>query len=136
MIVFVCTGNICRSPMAEGYARAMYPDLDVSSAGIHPVTGSAPTPAAQHVMLDEGIDIGDIRSGPVPVRAQTAYCMTRHHLEWVRASRPDIDAHLLRPDGGEIADPYGYDVDVYVAIRDEIKAALVERLGEPTGPEP
>lgn len=64
-ILFVCTGNICRSPMAEGMARAAlerdYPDrggeIGVSSAGIAAIEGSRPTVEAVTAMESRGIDI-------------------------------------------------------------------------------
>ncbi|NNF65355.1 MAG: low molecular weight protein arginine phosphatase [Acidimicrobiia bacterium] len=130
MIVFVCTGNICRSPMAEGLARALRPDLEFSSAGIHPVLGSPPTQHAQAVVAETDHDIADLRATAVPTDAELALCMTQQHVDWMRVHRPQIPAELLRLDGGEVADPYGADIDTYRSIRDEIDAAIRERFSQ------
>jgi protein-tyrosine-phosphatase len=69
-ILFVCTGNICRSPMAVGLARAAierdYPEmsgnLSFSSAGVAALDGNAPTREAVEVMMERGIDISDHRA--------------------------------------------------------------------------
>jgi len=59
-ILVVCTGNACRSPMAEGFLRKelfQNEGFIVKSAGISAVDGMKPTPYAVDVMKDEGIDI-------------------------------------------------------------------------------
>jgi arsenate reductase len=59
-ILFLCTGNSCRSQMAEGWARALHPGtLQPSSAGTHP---GRLDPRAVRVMAEAGIDIADQRS--------------------------------------------------------------------------
>jgi len=68
--MFVCTGNMCRSPMAEGLARAVidrrYPEqrerFYFSSAGVAALDGNAPTREAVEVMMERGIDIGNHRA--------------------------------------------------------------------------
>jgi arsenate reductase len=59
-VLFLCTGNSCRSQMAEGFARRLAPEgVEVHSAGIAPV---GVTPRARIVMDEVGIDIGEQRS--------------------------------------------------------------------------
>jgi protein-tyrosine phosphatase len=64
-ILVVCTGNICRSPMAEALLRtnaaAVGLDVQVASVGMHAVTGPA-DPQAARVMAARGIDIGEHRA--------------------------------------------------------------------------
>ena len=56
--MFVCIGNACRSPMAEGFARTLGADvLVVQSAGLAPAL--AVVPLTHHVMLEKNIDLGD-----------------------------------------------------------------------------
>lgn len=59
-ILFVCTGNSCRSPMAEGIAKTYSGDFEIFSAGIRPETHVSPF--AVEVLSDTGVDI----SGHIP----------------------------------------------------------------------
>ncbi|MBK5092304.1 MAG: low molecular weight protein arginine phosphatase [Actinobacteria bacterium] len=75
-ILFVCTGNMCRSPMAEGLARAVidreYPEtrerFDFSSAGVAALEGNVPAREAVEVMMERGIDISGHRARNVTRR--------------------------------------------------------------------
>ena len=67
-VLFVCTGNICRSPIAEGLFRRLLgnrKDIEVSSAGIHAVRGQPPSAHAIEVCAEEGVDIRELRSQPL-----------------------------------------------------------------------
>ncbi len=135
-ILFVCTGNICRSPMAEGIARSRHGDrATFSSAGTIAIRGSAPTPTAATAAAELGVKIADLRGlqlsrafTPIP---DHIYVMTRRHRDRVVAAFPGLAerVELLDPQG-EVADPYGYDLDVYRAARDQIAAAIDERSKE------
>lgn len=69
-MLFVCFGNICRSPMAEGLARDLIerespgarPVIEVSSAGVGALEGGPATPEAALAMLERGIDISGHRA--------------------------------------------------------------------------
>src|SRR5207253_10124731 len=67
-VLFVCTGNICRSPIAEGLFCRMLgnrKDIEVTSAGVHAVRGQPPSLYATQVCEDEGVDISQLRSQPL-----------------------------------------------------------------------
>src|SRR5204863_8449600 len=67
-VLFVCTGNICRSPIAEGLFRQMIgnrKDIDVASAGVHAVRGQPPSLYAVQVCSDNAVDISGLRSQPL-----------------------------------------------------------------------
>lgn len=135
-ILFVCTGNICRSPMAEGIARARHGDLATfSGAGTVAVRGSAPTTPATTAAEEIGVDIAALRAtqlskafSPIP---DHIYVMTSRHRDRVISAFPGLAdrVELLDPNG-EIPDPYGYDLDVYRAARDQIAVAIDERARE------
>ena len=98
-ILFVCTGNVCRSPMAEGLFRHMVanrPDIRVRSAGVSTFPGQPPSPHAVDVLADLRIDISKLRSLPLSEElVQEASCiiaMTRSHMESI---------HYLFPEAAE-----------------------------------
>ncbi len=87
-IVFVCTGNVCRSPMAEELCRRELNGeraIEVESAGIGAVTGQTPSPHAVEVMRELGSDISRLRSKPISAeqvrRADHIFVMTYAHLD-------------------------------------------------------
>lgn len=146
-ILFICTGNMCRSPMAEGIARdrlakalGVAPDdleeagFRVTSAGTGTFGGSRPSPEAVEVMRDAGIDISRYLSQPLtPELAQEAddiYVMAPNHLDALRAIDGDAAARarLVSSDARTIEDPIGQPKEVYRAVRDALFEAVQERL--------
>ncbi|MFU8779888.1 MAG: low molecular weight protein arginine phosphatase [Kiritimatiellia bacterium] len=139
-LVFVCTGNICRSPMAEylfrDLIRASHPDWRIFSAG---VAASYGVPASRHavqVVAEKGVDLSPHRSQPlIPVMASTAclfVVMTTGHMAYLRDMYPATadKTHLLlsfksRTQETDLLDPIGLSLDVYRYVRDEIADALV-----------
>lgn len=134
-ILFVCTGNTCRSPMAEGILKKICAEngveAEVSSAGIAAATGSPPSKNAEKVMKDRGIDI----SGHVARQiteddlrlADRIYTMTAGHKAIIDQAAPQY-ADKVSVLGGGIPDPYGGDEDVYSACADSIEHSIREDL--------
>lgn len=123
-ILFVCTGNICRSPMAEGILRAALaeirrePGWTIDSAGIHAVVGHPPAPLAVKVAAQYGADIRALASRPFTScdfeRFDDIIAMDRGHLDHLSFLRPPAFAGtlaLMRAANGrdwlEVPDPYG-----------------------------
>ncbi|MFL6537582.1 MAG: hypothetical protein ACJ8JD_05305, partial [Chthoniobacterales bacterium] len=139
-VLFVCTGNICRSPMAEGLFRQMIgnrKDITTASAGVHAVRGQAPSVFAVQVLKDEGVDISGIRSQPLTAtlvdRATHIFAMTGAHLESIHMLFPQASekSFLLREfeEPGttvwrDVPDPIGCGRDVYLLCAETIKNAL------------
>lgn len=127
-VMFVCTGNTCRSPMAEGMFRAYLNEMQmgfisVQSAGLAASCGSPPTDNAVWAAHQFGADIASHRS-----RALTAYdftdetyfiCMTDAHAALLRSYAPAARIQVL-----DIADPFMGDTDVYLACASAIRAKL------------
>ncbi|HEX4706319.1 MAG TPA: low molecular weight protein arginine phosphatase, partial [Candidatus Udaeobacter sp.] len=139
-VLFVCTGNICRSPIAEGLFRRLIgnrKDIEVLSAGVHAVRGQPPSLYAVQVCAKEGVDISDLRSQPLTPelidRATHIFAMTGGHVETIQALFPygAEKSFLLREfeEPGttvwrDVPDPIGLGRDVYEDCARTIKNAL------------
>jgi protein-tyrosine phosphatase len=136
-ILFVCTGNICRSPMAESIARDLFGGADraYESAGVMAVTGAPATATASVACREIGVDMAGHAArqfGPkLAEGVDRIVVMTAAHRDRVTQLAPDAAGRvvMLRSDGADVADPYGFDLDAYRATRDEIAAALREADG-------
>jgi arsenate reductase (thioredoxin) len=123
-VLFVCIGNACRSPMAEGFARAYGQEvLDAQSAGLAPALASVPL--THEVMLEKNIDLGDY----YPKRLES--------VEGVVDLIINMSGHELPPRAGaqvevwDVRDPIGESDDVFRQVRDQIERQvreLIEKL--------
>ena len=124
-ILFVCTGNTCRSPMAEGYLDSLkLPNVKAESRGIS-APGGPLSQNALTVMKESGIDLSDNVSAQLTQRdliwADKILYMSKSHFAFLKLYAPEKKLYML--DGG-ICDPYGGDIDVYRKCRDEIFGAI------------
>lgn len=143
MILFVCTGNTCRSPMAEGLFRKMLSerlkcsedDLDargflVLSAGLSAAAGYPASSESVEAVRESGVDLTEHSSRPVTAQllrqADHIYTMTCGHRESIVASHPEFAAktELLSRDGRDISDPIGQSAAAYVECKEEIEQDL------------
>lgn len=138
--LFICTGNICRSPMAEGLFREIAKgrtDIRVCSAGVGAMNGQPPSAHSVTAMRQLGIDITSQRSamltGKLVDEADYIFGMTRGHVEAVMLLYPQAaeKTFLLRefddaagPYDVDIADPIGGSLDTYIRCRDQIKQCM------------
>jgi len=139
-VLFVCTGNICRSPIAEGLFRRLIgnrKDVEIASAGVHAVRGQPPSLYAVQVCEEQGVNISDLRSQPLTSalvdRATHVFAMTGAHLETIQMLFPQgaEKSFLLREfeEPGatvwrDVPDPIGLGRDVYEECARTIKNAL------------
>ncbi len=139
-ILFVCTGNVCRSPMAEGIFRYVMKgrrDIQVLSAGIGAMDGQAPSAHAVRAVKELGIDISRQRSRMLtPELVQQAdyiFGMTHSHVDTVFLLYPQAaeKTFLLREFDDtldifekDISDPIGGSYDVYLNCRDQIEQGI------------
>jgi protein-tyrosine-phosphatase len=138
-LLFVCTGNTCRSPLAEGLARRLasergLADLIVSSAGTSAWDGASASDGSLLVAMEHGIDLSAHRtrqlSRELVAEADVILTMGPHHLERVQALGGSGKASLLHDFAthGEsqaaVSDPFGGDLDVYRATYQELDQTL------------
>ena len=151
LIVVVCTGNTCRSPMAERLlTHALAAEegplkaFRVVSAGVAAGPGSPASANSVTAMKKVGLDISNHRSQPLTEElmeeASAIFVMTEPHRAIIQAACEPLPEHvyLLRefmPAGTdtEVADPFGGALPLYEACRDEMVEAspsLVKFLRE------
>ena len=124
-ILFVCSGNTCRSPMAQGYLNSKnIKNMYALSCGFSP----AGYPAAENavkVMREIGVDISSHKSRLISkelTRADKIFCMGESHKSaLISAGVGDEKISVL---GGGIADPYGGDENIYRLCRNQITGAI------------
>jgi len=139
-VLFVCTGNICRSPMAEGLMKDLVADrkdLRVISAGVHAQQGAAASIDAVTALRDEGIDLRSFRSQPVTEKLLSqcthVFTMTQDHKRLLELLFPEHESKIqllgeFTHRGGDVPDPIGQGLLTYKRCRDFIKSSLAQIL--------
>jgi protein-tyrosine-phosphatase len=145
-VLLVCTGNICRSPLAAALlTKALQDrdlsDLDVSSAGTGAWDGAPASEGAYLVALERGLDLSSHRARLLTRELVEAsdliLTMARHHRARVDELGGDGRVFVLgefagrSSDDAEVSDPFGGDLEVYretCAELEALMAAVVERL--------
>jgi protein-tyrosine phosphatase len=147
-ILFVCSGNTCRSPMAEAITRRLLSEklhvpeddlekkgLQVVSAGAMAMPGARATPAAVDAVRELGADLTRHRSRPLTVelihQADMIFTMGLAHARAVTSLVPSASEKVATLDPqGDIDDPIGGDVALYHRLAGELRALIEQRLRE------
>ena len=134
-LLFVCLGNVCRSPFAERLAQARIGDgRRASSAGHYPVAGRRPPQEALASGRKFDVDLGSHRSRVLSAgmieEADAVFVFDEANYRAVVSESPDAASRThflsaLSDDGsGEIADPFGGPPALYDRVYGEIAAAI------------
>lgn len=139
-VLCVCTGNTCRSPMAEALlqreADRLGLPVSVSSAGLAAFSGDPASEHAVSVMAELGVDLSGHRARAVTPclleENDCVICMSERHRA---ALLPFVPAEKLVVPPGGIPDPFGGDEICYRRTRDALRAFLCQWLRAVSAPE-
>ncbi len=148
LVLFVCSGNTCRSPMASALATKLIREryhlgdadpetigITVASAGTFAMPGLRATPQAVEVIAGMGGDLHSHRSRQLTPElihaADFIFTMGRSHSQAVLAMAPSAASRLLPLNpNGDIEDPIGGDVSLYREVAESFNRLLEERFAE------
>lgn len=143
VILFVCTGNVCRSPMAVGLLRqrlsqeGLASRFEALSAGVWALDNHPASENSVAVMAERGIDITDHIAHTITyddmVESELVLVMSREHADVLRSTWPQYawKVHQLSEMVGklkDVSDPYGSTVTEYRACADILSAYIDEGL--------
>ena len=134
-IIFVCTGNTCRSPMAEGLFKKILQEQNkenilVSSAGLSVPVSAPASQNAIITMKEQGIDLQQHRAQQLTATmlaaADRIYVMTDQQQQILQTLYPQFAKKIQQLSTDAISDPFGQDIQAYRTCAEQIRQALIK----------
>ncbi len=133
-VLCVCTGNICRSPLAQGLLKRNLPGVEVASAGIGALAGAPMDPSAAAIAEREGLPVDDHRGRQITRDMTRDYdliiVMEAGQKKWITANFPESRGRVFLAShwqgGDEVADPYRLSDDVFEAVYTQLETCMAD----------
>lgn len=131
-VMFVCVGNICRSPMAEVLLKKQRPHLKVFSSGVGAPVGQPADPFAVELMKDQNIELSNHRSQQISSELISAsdliLAMEQKHIDLIHSKYPEArgKVHLIGKwmDNQAVPDPHRKDKAAFITALSLIESGL------------
>ena len=142
-LLFVCTGNTCRSPMAMGLARKHFPpEIQICSAGIHAWDGQRVSEQAVQALKKQEIDISSHRANKLTkdmlASADYVFTMTVAQAQSLKQAYPEYKEKIYTlgvwvGSGKEVPDPIGGSFEIYCSCAQELEQMIKAAAKQLTG---
>lgn len=133
-IVFVCTGNTCRSPLAEAIAKDLKPNYDIQSRGISAFNGTPISMQSMEIIVTNNLPVPGMAQqfSEEDLDADLILTMTEAHKSILESqfTHENIHAlkHYVKGEKGDVLDPYGQPQNIYQNTYEELSMLIKELL--------
>lgn len=130
-ILFVCTGNTCRSPMAEKMLQWFKPEWEIRSAGLAAQTGAPMSMQSKEVLQEHGLPtyhLAKLLTPDLVEEADKIFVMTEQHRRSLVDKFPNKKTELISPYDFDVADPYGGSKADYEYTFAELEEMITRRF--------